>query len=188
MAGAYWPAPAKINLFLHVLGRRADGYHELQTLFQLLDYGDRIDLSVREDGRIERLRDVEGVEAEADLTVRAARRLQTESGTPLGADIRVTKAIPMGAGLGGGSSNCASVLVGLNRLWQLGLAEDRLAAIGMELGADVPVFIRGLTAWGEGIGERLEPITVGSIWYLVVVPRCHVSTAEVFGSPALTIS
>ena len=181
-----WPAPAKINLFLHVLTRREDGYHELQTVFQFLDVCDEIELVCRSDGEIRRTTELDGVSPEDDLTVRAARALQAGSGTGFGADIAVRKTIPVGAGLGGGSSDGASVLIALNRLWELGLSMDDLAALGRELGADVPVFVRGRAAWGEGIGERLTPVTLPECWYLVVVPDCVVSTEAVFGAPSLT--
>ncbi len=184
-----WPAPAKINLFLHVLGRRSDGYHELQTAFQLLDYGDRIRLRPRADGRIERHSDLPGVAAEDDLTVRAARALQAATECRQGADIHVDKRLPAGGGVGGGSSDAATVLVALNHLWQTGLGEQALAAIGLGLGADVPVFVRGRSAWGEGVGEQLRPMPAdpaGERWYLVVDPGASVSTAEVFRAPELT--
>ncbi|HSS66709.1 MAG TPA: 4-(cytidine 5'-diphospho)-2-C-methyl-D-erythritol kinase [Gammaproteobacteria bacterium] len=179
-------APAKLNLFLHVTGRRADGYHELQTLFQLLDYGDRVDLSLRRDGEIKRTAGAAAVSEGTDLAVKAARVLKSASGTGKGCDIGVVKRIPLGAGLGGGSSDAAAVLVGLNRIWELELSEDRLAELGLELGADVPVFVRGCSAWAEGVGERLYPVSAEGIWYLVVTPPCSVCTARVFGSPALT--
>ncbi|ABM61766.1 4-(cytidine 5'-diphospho)-2-C-methyl-D-erythritol kinase [Halorhodospira halophila] len=184
-----WPAPAKINLFLHVLGRRADGYHELQTAFQLLGYGDRIWLRPRVDGRVERCSHLPGVAAEDDLTVRAARALQAATGSAGGVDIHVDKRLPAGGGVGGGSSDAATVLVALNHLWQTGLDEEALAGIGLALGADVPVFVRGRSAWGEGVGEQLRPMPVdpaGSRWYLVVDPGASISTAEVFGAPELT--
>ncbi len=181
-----WPAPAKINLFLRVLGRRPDGYHELQTAFQFLAYGDEIWLSVRADGHIRRCTDLVGVPECSDLTVRAARRLQSFSGTKLGVDIGTEKRIPLGGGLGGGSSDAATVLVALNHLWQLQLSVDTLAELGLALGADVPVFVRGRAAWGEGVGEHLTPIEFEETWYLVVHPGCHVSTASVFAAPTLT--
>lgn len=181
-----WRAPAKINLFLHILGRRDDGYHQLQSVFQFLDVCDDIDIFCRQDGQIRRTSSISGVAAEDDLTVRAARALQGIKTTRLGANIAVRKVIPVGAGLGGGSSDCATVLVALNQLWDLGLSVDELATIGCELGADVPVFVRGRAAWGEGIGEQLTPVTLSESWYLVVVPDCEVSTAAVFAAPALT--
>jgi 4-diphosphocytidyl-2-C-methyl-D-erythritol kinase len=180
-----WPAPAKLNLFLHVTGRRADGYHELQTVFQLLDHGDRLHFRIRDDGRIRCLDPVTPHERD-DLTWRAARLLQAASGTRLGADIRVEKRLPLGAGLGGGSSNAATVLVALNRLWGCGLPVAALAGLGLQLGADVPVFVHGHSAWAEGVGERLQPLDLPRRWYLVLVPACRVSTAEIFQAPELT--
>ena len=184
--GPVWPAPAKLNLFLHVTGRRADGYHLLQSVFQFLDYGDDIQFAVREDGEVRRHGAVGDVAAEDDLMVRAARRLQSETGCALGADIRITKRLPMGGGLGGGSSDAATVLVALNQLWGLGLDADRLAALGLELGADVPVFVRGEAAWAEGVGEVLTPVAPPEPWYLVVKPPVEVPTGAVFGAPELT--
>jgi 4-diphosphocytidyl-2-C-methyl-D-erythritol kinase len=181
-----WPAPAKLNLMLRVLGRRPDGYHRLQTVFQLIDRADRLWLDVREDGQIRRSPDLPGVPEHADLTVRAALALQSHSGCPLGAEIRLEKVLPMGGGLGGGSSDAATTLVALNRLWGLDLDEDTLARIALPLGADVPVFVRGRAAWGEGVGEELTPIELPEPWYLVLVPPCQVSTAAVFGDPQLT--
>ena len=180
------PAPAKLNLFLHITGRRADGYHDLQTVFQLLDWGDRIDLRVRPDGEIRRVAGAASVAPADDLTVRAARLLQCRTGTRAGADIAVDKQIPMGGGFGGGSSDAASVLVGLNHLWDTGLDLDALAALGAELGADVPVFVRGRSAWAEGVGERLTPLALGPRHYLVVDTGVHVPTAELFQAPELT--
>lgn len=181
-----WPAPAKINLFLHITGRRADGYHLLQTVFQFLDYGDTLVFTVRQDGEVNRLTEIVGVPSESDLTVRAARQLQLQTGCSLGVDIEIDKRLPMGGGLGGGSSDAATTLVALNHLWQLGLTEDELAAIGLKLGADVPVFVRGRAAWAEGIGEQLTPLELPEPWFLVIVPPCHVPTAELFAAPELT--
>jgi len=181
-----WPAPAKINLFLHITGRRADGYHLLQTIFQFLDYGDTLTFAVRQDGAIRRLTEIPGVPAECDLTVRAARQLQALTGTPLGVDIGIEKQLPMGGGLGGGSSDAATTLVALNHLWRLGLSEDELAMLGLKLGADVPVFVRGRAAWAEGVGEVLTPLELPEPWFLVVIPPCHVPTAELFAAPELT--
>jgi 4-diphosphocytidyl-2-C-methyl-D-erythritol kinase len=181
-----WPAPAKLNLFLHVTGRRPDGYHELQTVFQLIDLCDTIAISVREDGLIERPDGPATVDPEADLTVRAARALQQATGCRLGATLRVRKRIPMGGGLGGGSSDAASVLLGLNTLWGCGLSVDALAKLGLPLGADVPVFVRGFSAWGEGVGENLQPLELPDAWYVVVHPGVHVGTRDVFQSPELT--
>ena len=181
-----WPAPAKLNLFLHVVGRRADGYHLLQTLFQLLDYGDELTIAVRDDGVVRRVGEVEGVPAEADLVVRAANALKAATGTRLGADIAIDKRIPIGGGLGGGSSDAATTLVALNALWRCGLGTDALAALGLGLGADVPVFVHGRTAWAEGVGERLTPVETPSRAFLVLDPRVAVPTAAVFQAPELT--
>jgi 4-diphosphocytidyl-2-C-methyl-D-erythritol kinase len=182
-----WPAPAKLNLMLHVVGRRADGYHELQTVFQLIDLCDRVRIRVREDGQITRPAGAAGVAEADDLVVRAARALQAESGTGLGADIEVSKVIPMGGGLGGGSSDAATTLLALNRMWGTALDPGRIAAIGAGLGADVPVFVHGRSAWGEGVGERLTPVEMpGETWYLVIFPGVAVPTAAVFQAPELT--
>lgn len=180
------PAPAKINLFLHVVGRRADGYHELQTVFQFLDLADRVCIARRDDACLRRTAAIPGVEEADDLVMRAARLLRDESGVEAGADIAVDKRIPLGGGLGGGSSDAASVLIGLDRLWGLGMGTDRLATLGARLGADVPVFVRGMASWGEGVGERLVPVSLEEPWYLLVVLPFAVSTAGVFGAPALT--
>ncbi|KGO98007.1 4-(cytidine 5'-diphospho)-2-C-methyl-D-erythritol kinase [Novilysobacter defluvii] len=182
-----WPAPAKLNLFLRIPGRRADGYHLLQTVFRLLDWGDTVHLRVRSDGRIERHGDtVPGVAPEDDLVVRAARALQAATGTPLGADIGVDKRIPAGGGFGGGSSDAATVLRALDALWGTGSTVERLARIGLGLGADVPVFVHGANAWAEGVGERLEPLRLPPAWYLLVDPGVQVPTAELFQAPELT--
>ena len=180
------PAPAKLNLFLHITGRRADGYHELQTLFQFLDHGDELGFALREDGEIHLHTEVDGVPHDSNLIVRAARLLQQESGTPLGADIWLDKRLPMGGGIGGGSSDAATTLIGLNHLWQTQLNEDRLAALGLRLGADVPVFVRGRAAFAEGVGEQLQAVELSEPWFLVAVPQVFVSTAEVFSAPELT--
>ena len=185
-APTHWPAPAKLNLFLHVTGRRADGYHELQTLFQLIDLCDDLVLSVRADGVIERTAGPEGVEPETDLTVRAARALKAATGTALGASIQVRKRIPVGGGLGGGSSDAATVLLALNELWECRLPLAELTTLGLSLGADVPVFIGGSSAWGEGVGERLTPVALPEAWFVIVHPGVTVSTAGVFQSPELT--
>jgi 4-diphosphocytidyl-2-C-methyl-D-erythritol kinase len=185
-----WPAPAKLNLFLHILGRRPDGYHDLQTCFQFVDLCDDIYLRVRLDGAIRRLRGAEGVSEDSDLCVRAARALQTTAKCHLGADIDVVKRIPMGAGLGGGSSDAATCLVALNRLWGLDWPPARLAALGLTLGADVPVFVYGRAAWAEGVGDRLTPLepqfAPREDNYLILKPNVFVSTAEVFQDPELT--
>ncbi|WP_437270457.1 4-(cytidine 5'-diphospho)-2-C-methyl-D-erythritol kinase [Stutzerimonas balearica] len=180
------PAPAKLNLMLHVLGRREDGYHELQTLFQFLDHGDELTFARREDGQIRLLSDLPGVDHESNLIVRAARLLQQQGDDVPGADITLVKRLPMGGGIGGGSSDAATTLLGLNRLWNLGLDLDRLAQLGLSLGADVPVFVRGHAAFAEGVGERLQPVELPEPWYLVAVPQVSVSTAEIFSDPELT--
>ncbi|WP_445003247.1 4-(cytidine 5'-diphospho)-2-C-methyl-D-erythritol kinase [Halomonas mongoliensis] len=171
---------------LHIIGRRPDGYHELQTLFQFLDHGDTLRLSSRTDGELRLTPELPGVAAEENLVLRAARALQQESGRRLGADIHLEKRLPMGGGLGGGSSDAATALVGLNRLWGLGLTLERLAELGLSLGADVPVFVRGHAAWGEGIGERLTPVELDTPWFVVVHPGVAVSTPAVFGAAELT--
>ncbi len=181
-----WPAPAKLNLFLHLVGRRDDGYHLLQTVFQLLDWGDDVRLRVREDGEIRRIDPLPGVADDADLGVRAATALKHATRCALGAEIAIEKRVPVGGGLGGGSSDAATVLVALNALWNTGLDEDALAAIGATLGADVPVFVRGHSAWAEGIGEQLTPVSLPERWYLVVDPGVSVPTRELFQVPELT--
>ena len=180
------PAPAKLNLFLHVTGRRADGYHLLETVFQFIDLADSIDLRLRDDGEIRRLDPPGDIPPEVDLTLKAAKALQTATGCPLGADIALRKLVPIGAGLGGGSSDAATVLVALNRLWSTGLPEDALAAIGRDLGADVPVFVRGRSAWAEGVGDRLSPLALPPATYLIADPGVHVPTAELFQAADLT--
>ena len=181
-----WPAPAKLNLFLRITGRRADGYHNLQTVFQFLDYGDELEFTITEDGRVTRTTPFPGVDEDRDLAVRAARLLQATTGTRRGVQIRLTKRIPAGGGLGGGSSDAATTLLALNALWDTRLPPGELATLGLGLGTDVPVFVRGQAAWGEGIGEVLTPIELDEAWYLVVVPPVHVSTAQVFADPELT--
>ena len=176
-------SPAKLNLFLHITGRRADGYHELQTLFQLLDYGDTLSITATNDGQIQLEGPDLGIPQEDNLIVRAARLIQPPG---RGARIRLQKNIPTGGGLGGGSSNAATTLLGLNTLWELGLDSAELQALGASLGADVPVFVAGHSAWGEGIGEQLTPIELPPCWYLVVHPGCHVATGEIFSRPELT--
>lgn len=180
------PAPAKLNLFLHITGRRADGYHLLQTLFQFLDYSDEVSLQLRTDGQITRSEGSPSIPENDDLVVKAARLLQQEVGSQLGIDIKVSKYIPMGGGLGGGSSDAATVLLGLNQLWGCKLPLSTLAALGLRLGADVPVFVHGHSAWAEGVGELLEPVTIPEKWYFVLHPNVHVSTAEVFSLEGLT--
>ena len=181
-----WPAPAKLNLFLHVTGRRADGYHELQTVFQLIDLCDTLTIRVSQDGRIERPEGPAGVDPDSDLTVRAAKALQAATGCRAGASLHIAKRIPMGGGLGGGSSDAATTLLALNRLWGCGLSIDELARLGLPLGADVPVFIRGSSAWAEGVGERLVPVELPEKWYVVVHPGVAVPTKDVFQSSELT--
>jgi 4-diphosphocytidyl-2-C-methyl-D-erythritol kinase len=181
-----WPAPAKVNLFLRILGRREDGYHELQTVFRLLDWGDELRLRVRPDGQVLRLTDIPDVPAQSDLIVRAALALQAHTGTTAGVDIEVEKRIPMGGGLGGGSSDAATMLVALNHLWGCGLKPAELAELGRTLGADVPVFVRGRSAWAEGIGEKLEPIKLPNRWYVVLDPHEHVPTGALFQASELT--
>jgi len=194
MSSAAWPAPAKLNLFLHVLGRRADGYHELQTAYQLIDLADHLAFDLSEDGEIRRLEGPPAVPADSDLTVRAARRLQAAAGSRKGVGIRITKRIPIQGGLGGGSSDAATTLVALNELWGLGWPAQRLAALGRELGADLPLFIQGHSAWAEGIGEQLTPLDLPPRHYAIIFPGVGVRTADVFqaseltrNSPSLTI-
>lgn len=186
LPGPDWLAPAKLNLFLHVVGRRADGYHLLQSVFAPIDRCDRIRLRVRPDGAIARVNEVPGVPSEQDLAVRAARALKELSGTPMGADIEIEKRIPMGGGLGGGSSDAATVLLALDRLWATSLGAEALAGLGASLGADVPFFLYGRPAWVEGIGERITPIEVPPRWYVVLVPPVAVPTASIFAAPELT--
>ena len=180
------PAPAKLNLFLHVVGRREDGYHLLQTVFRFLDFSDELEFVSRGDGKIRLCTPLPGVPEEKDLCVRGARLLQRESGTSLGVDIFLKKHIPMGGGLGGGSSDAATTLVALNRLWGLDWKRKRLLKLGLGLGADVPIFIFGENAFAEGVGEELCAIDLPAAWYLVLTPPVHVSTAEVFASKELT--
>lgn len=181
-------APAKLNLFLHVVGRRPDGYHLLETVFTFLDWGDRIDLALRRDGRIVRSTALPGVPEDADLCVRAARLLADHACCALGVEISVDKRLPMGGGLGGGSSDAATVLLGLNRLWQLDLPRAELAQLGLALGADVPVFVMGESAFATGVGEVLQRVEVDPAWYLVLVPAVSVPTAVIFSAPELTRS
>ncbi|MFC5569961.1 4-(cytidine 5'-diphospho)-2-C-methyl-D-erythritol kinase [Lysobacter yangpyeongensis] len=182
-----WPAPAKLNLFLRITGRRPDGYHELQTVFRLLDWGDTLRLRVRADGLVVRHgASVAGVAEADDLTVRAAKLLQSAANCTQGADILIEKRIPAGGGFGGGSSDAATVLVALDALWGLRLGNGRLAELGLKLGADVPVFVRGHNAWAEGVGERLEPIDLPPAWYVLADPGVHAPTATLFQAPDLT--
>jgi len=180
-----WPAPAKINLFLHITGRRPDGYHDLQTVFQLLDWGDEIAVDARADGRIVRTVDLPGVPEDKDLSIRAAWLLKKACGTALGANIGITKRIPAGAGLGGASSDAATALHALNRAWSCGMEAAGLADLALQLGADVPLFVHGHSAWAEGIGEHLQPVDLGTRHYLLLFPEFTVSTAEVFAAAGL---
>lgn len=180
------PAPAKLNLFLHVVGRRPDGYHLLQTLFRFISLQDSLHFSLRNDAEVRRTHVIEGVAEEQDLCVRAARLLQSETGCRLGVDITLEKHIPMGGGLGGGSSDAATALIALNRLWGLGLSREHLMQLGLRLGADVPVFVFGENAFAEGVGEKLQAYPLPEAWYVVLFPPVHVPTAEVFSHPELT--
>lgn len=180
-----WPAPAKLNLFLHVVGRRPDGYHLLQTVFRFIDRCDTLRFAPRSDGAVHLLTPLPGVPASSDLTVRAALLLQEATGCRRGVDIRLDKKLPMGGGLGGGSSDAATVLLALNHLWQLGLSRSRLQEIGLRLGADVPVFVQGRNAFAEGVGEALTPVTLPPAVYLVLEPPVQVPTAAIFGAPEL---
>ena len=183
---AAWPAPAKLNLMLRIVGRRPDGYHLLQTVFQFVDRCDWLWFDRRDDGVIERAGDMAGVPADTDLTVRAARLLQQATGSRSGATIRIDKRLPLGGGLGGGSSDAATALVALNHYWGTGLALADLAELGLRLGADVPVFVHGRAAWAEGVGERLTPVDLDEPWFVVLTPPCHVATGAVFADPELT--
>lgn len=180
------PAPAKLNLFLHVVGRRSDGYHLLQSVFRFLDYGDELCFTLRADGAVTRTNPISGLDPEQDLTVRAARLLQRETGCSLGVDVQLEKRLPMGGGLGGGSSDAATVLLALNRLWSLRLSRQELERLGLQLGADVPVFVYGRSAFAEGVGEVLQPVELPPAWYVVLVPPVQVPTAEIFGDRELT--
>ena len=180
------PAPAKLNLFLHVTGRRADGYHLLQTLFRFIDLNDTLHFTLRADGEVRRVNALEGVPPEQDLCVRAARLLQQETGCKQGVDIELEKRIPMGGGLGGGSSDAATTLLALNRLWELDLSRERLMQLGLSLGADVPVFVFGENAFAEGVGEQLQAYPLPDAWYVVLCPPVHVPTAQIFTHPELT--
>lgn len=183
---SYFPAPAKLNLFLHVTGRRADGFHTLQTVFRFVDYCDEVGFRLREDDGIHRVTPVAGIAENQDLTMRAARLLQTASGCRLGVDISTDKRLPVGGGLGGGSSDAATTLIALNDLWKLRLSRTRLQQLALRLGADVPVFIFGRSAFAEDVGDRFQAIDLGPAWYLVLVPQVTVSTAEIFAAPELT--
>lgn len=185
------PAPAKINHFLHICGKRDDGYHNLQTVFQFLDYGDELSFEPREDGEITITPAIEGVAPEDNLIYKAAKALQSfaldkDTNKALGANIRLNKILPMGGGIGGGSSNAATALVGLNALWGLNLSTEQLQTIGAKLGADVPIFVYGHTAWAEGVGDKLTKLEMPEKWFCVLVPNVHVSTAEIFSHKDLT--
>ncbi len=181
-----WPAPAKLNLFLHITGRRADGYHLLQTAFQFLDYGDSLTIEVTDAPQITLSPSLPGVAEDDNLIIRAAKLLKKTANIEQGARIHLDKKLPMGGGLGGGSSDAATTLVALNQQWRCQLSEDELAVLALQLGADVPVFVRGRAAWAEGVGERLTPISPPEPWYLVVIPDCQVSTGEIFSVSELT--
>ena len=181
-----WPAPAKLNLFLHITGRKDDGYHLLQTLFQFIDYGDELYFSVRDDGLVSRISGADSIPEHNDLTFRAAKLLQQATDCKKGVDIRIRKNLPLGGGLGGGSSDAATTLVALNHLWGLELPQETLLDLAMSLGADVPVFVFGQSAWAEGIGEKLTACDLPTPWFVVVHPGVQVSTAELFAAPELT--
>lgn len=180
------PSPAKLNLFLHLTGQRPDGYHTLQTVFQLLDYGDELAFEATDDPNITLSPSLPQVAVTDNLIYKAAKLLQQTTGCRKGARIELVKRLPMGGGIGGGSSNAATTLIGLNHLWQTGLSPDQLSVLGLQLGADVPVFTHGKTAWAEGVGEQLQSIETQPLWYLVIAPKCHVSTASIFSHKDLT--
>ena len=186
MNSATFPAPAKLNLFLHIVGRRPDGYHLLQSVFRFVDFSDSLSFRVLENGAIRCTRELPGVPEENDLCVLAANLLQQTSGTSLGAEIALEKKLPLGGGLGGGSSDAATTLMVLNRLWKLNFSRARLQELGLKLGADVPVFVFGQSAFAEGVGEVLQPIKLPPAWYVVLVPNVKVSTAEIFADSSLT--
>ncbi|MGJ8682236.1 4-(cytidine 5'-diphospho)-2-C-methyl-D-erythritol kinase [Paraglaciecola sp.] len=185
----WWPSPAKLNLFLHINGRYENGYHQLQSLFQLLDFGDELAFEINKSGRITLATPIDGVPDEDNLIVKAAKLLQSQSPSALvnklGCHIHLKKRLPMGGGIGGGSSNAATTLVALNKLWDINLPQDQLAKLGLSLGADVPIFVQGKTAFAEGVGELLKPVELSESYYLVVFPNCHVSTADIFGQADL---
>jgi 4-diphosphocytidyl-2-C-methyl-D-erythritol kinase len=186
MSGAEWPAPAKINLFLHIIRQREDGYHELQTVFQFLDFCDALSFSVTKDTGIRHTQVPTGIDIENELCLRAARLLQQHSNIDLGVEITLEKHIPQGGGFGGGSSDAATTLQALNRLWGANLSQNELEGLGLQLGADVPVFLRGQAAWAEGVGEKLTPITLDPCWYVLVMPDVQINTADIFSRPELT--
>jgi len=181
-----WPAPAKLNRFLHITGRRADGYHSLQTIFQFIDYCDELSFTLRDDTEIVLLNAIEGVEDKQNLVVRAAMLLQQYTGVDVGVDIGINKILPMGGGLGGGSSDAATVLVALNELWDTGLGQQALMDLGLQLGADVPVFIHGQAVWAEGVGEKFTDVGLDETWFCVIVPAVNVATAVIFADAELT--
>lgn len=181
-----FPAPAKLNLFLHVVGRREDGYHLLESVFRFIDFGDVVHLQLRDDGYVERVCDLPGVPEDLDLTLRAARLLQAFASQSAGVNIRLDKHLPLGGGLGGGSSDAATVLLALNRLWGLNFSRQRLQELALSLGADVPVFVFGQSAFAEGVGERLTRVTLPLAWYVVLMPPVHIATAAIFAAPELT--
>ncbi|MFT5571422.1 MAG: 4-diphosphocytidyl-2-C-methyl-D-erythritol kinase [Cryomorphaceae bacterium] len=185
VAPKVWPCPAKINLFLHIVAKRSDGYHDLQTVFQFLDYGDDMFFDVRSDGKIHRTYDL-GFSEESDLCLRAAKLLKSYASQDVGVDIGLVKRLPLGGGLGGGSSNAATTLIALNQLWNVRLSREKLAELGLSLGADIPVFVMGKAAWAEGVGEQLSPIDLLEPWYLVLNPQINVSTEQVFSHKRLT--
>lgn len=184
--GVRWSAPAKLNLMLRIVGRREDGYHLLQTVFQIIDIDDGLVFHKTNDGRVRLQRAIPGIKEEDDLTVRAANMLKNETGYQGGVCIDIEKNLPMGGGLGGGSSDAATVLVVLNQLWQLGLSKQRLMGLGVKLGADVPVFVNGASVWAEGVGEQLTEINLPEAWFVIVKPDCHVDTGEIFSTKGLT--
>lgn len=186
LASLVLPAPAKLNLMLHITGRREDGYHLLQTAFQFLDYSDEVTLMVNQSGKVRRLSNHPLIPEDEDLSVKAARLLQQKASVSLGVDISVNKCLPMGGGLGGGSSDAATVLLGCNKLWECNFTRNQLADLGLQLGADVPVFVHGFSAWAEGVGEQLMPIEPVESWYVVVHPKVHISTIEIFRKEGLT--
>lgn len=185
VASRFWPAPAKLNLFLHITGRRPDGYHDLQTLFQILDWGDKLRFTVNDSGHICRTAHIEGIPEAEDICIRAAQLLRNRTHVKQGVQIELLKQIPMGAGLGGGSSDAATVLCALNHLWSCGLTRHQLAELGLELGADVPVFVNGYSALAEGRGEKLQSVSLGQRYYVLVFPGLRISTADVFRHPLL---
>lgn len=180
------PSPAKLNLFLHITGQRDDGYHNLQTLFQLLDYGDSLSFTARDDSALNLQTSIAELDNPNNLIIQAARLLQLHTNTDFGADISLKKVLPMGGGIGGGSSNAATTLLALNQLWGLDLSINTLTQLGSRLGADVPVFVRGYTAWAEGVGDKLITVTMPELYYLVLTPSCHISTAQIFSHKELT--